>query len=155
MRFLYPVDISGHVSTGDDGRPVTEYLATFPDLPEAITSGDTHAEALVNAVDCLEEALAARIKAREDLPAPGPARVGVGAPRPLIAPGSLIASKAALYLALRESGLRPAELARRAGIDRAAVNRLLDPAHATKPAQFDAAFAALGKRLVVSVENAA
>ncbi len=35
------------------------------------------------------------------------------------------------------------------------VTRLLDPAHATKPDLFDAAFAALGKRLVVSVENAA
>jgi len=31
----------------------------------------------------------------------------------------------------------------------------LELRHASKPEQFDAAFAALGKRLVVSVENAA
>ncbi len=106
--------------------------------------------ALVSAVDCLEEALAARIKARDPLPAPGPARG-----RPTVAPGSLIGAKAAFYLALKESGVKPAELARRMGAQPSLVTRLLDPAHATKPDLFDAAFAALGKRLVVSVENAA
>jgi len=146
MRFVYPIDL-----TEVDGSPAERGVAVaFPDLPEAITWGDDRAEALVNAVDCLEEALAARIKSRQDLPQPGPARG-----RPGIAPGSLIGTKAALYLAMKEGNVRPAELARRMGSDRGAVNRLLDPAHASKPAQFDAAFAALGKRLVVSVESAA
>ncbi len=72
-----------------------------------------------------------------------------------MAPGSLIGAKAAFYLALKESGVKPAELARRMGAQPSLVTRLLDPAHATKPDLFDAAFAALGKRLVVSVENAA
>ena len=72
-----------------------------------------------------------------------------------MAPGGLIAAKTALYLALRASGLPQAELARRMGVRPTTVQRLLDPRHASKPEQFDAAFAALGKRLVVSVETAA
>jgi len=70
-------------------------------------------------------------------------------------PGGLIAAKTVLYLALRAAGLSPAELARRTGVRPTTVQRLLDPCHARKPEPFDAAFAALGKRLVVSVETAA
>lgn len=147
MRFLYPVRIT-HAA---EGRPADRgFLVTFPDLPDAITWGDTRAEALINATDCLEEALAARIKEREALPAPSPARG-----RPTVAPGSLIGAKAALYLALIESGLRSVELARRMKVQPSVINRLLDPAHASRPDQFDAAFAALGKRMVVSLESAA
>jgi len=146
VRFTYPVHIA-EVAGPPDERG---FAVTFPDLPEAITWGDDRAEALANAADCLDEALAARIKRRLDLPLPARARG-----RPCVAPGSLIGAKAALYLAMKEAKVRPAGLARRLGVDRSAVNRLLDPAHATKPAQLDAAFAALGKRLVVSVENAA
>lgn len=151
MRFLYPVEITEHRADHSDERPEDAgFSAVFPDLPEAITWGADRRTVLVSAVDCLEEALAARIKARDPLPLPGPARG-----RPTVAPGSLIGAKAAFYLALKESGVKPAELARRMGAQPSLVTRLLDPAHATKPDLFDAAFAALGKRLVVSVENAA
>ncbi len=151
MRFLYPVEITEHRADHPGDRPEDAgFSAVFPDLPEAITWGADRDAALVSAVDCLEEALAARIKARDPLPPPGPARG-----RPTVAPGSLIGAKAAFYLALKQSGVKPAELARRMGAQPSLVTRLLDPAHATKPDLFDAAFAALGKRLVVSVENAA
>ena len=147
MRFLYPAQVTEHV----EKRPEDSgFAVAFPDLPEALTWGASREAALASAVDCLEEALAARIKAREDLPPPSPARG-----RPTVAPGSLIGAKAALYLALKDSGVKRSELARRMGAQPSLVTRLLDPAHATKPDLFDAAFAALGKRLVVSVENAA
>jgi predicted RNase H-like HicB family nuclease len=42
------------------------YLVTFPDFPEAATREDVPGEA----GDCLEEAVARRIKRGEDLPAP-------------------------------------------------------------------------------------
>ena len=51
--------------------------------------------------------------------------------------------------------MRPAQLARWMGVDQAAINRLLDPRHASKPGQFDAALAKLGRRLVLSLEHAA
>lgn len=147
MRFLYPIALRAVTGGPPEDRGFT---VAFPDLPEALTWGDTRAEALVNAVDCLEEALAARILARESLPAPSPARG-----RPTVAPGGQIAAKAALYLALKRGRIRPAELARRLRVPRSMVNRLLDPRHASRPKQLDAAFAALGKRLVVSLESAA
>lgn len=70
MRFTYPVDLEHHCEGPPSGQTV---LVRFPDLPEAITSGDTIDEALTNACDCLEEALAHRISVREDIPAPSPA----------------------------------------------------------------------------------
>lgn len=146
MRLVYPIDIREVA-----GAPAERgFAVAFPDLPEAITWGDSQDEACANAVDCLEEALAARMIAREGLPPPSPARG-----RPTVAPGSLIGAKAALYVALRDSGLTAAELARRMKTQPSAVTRLLDPRHASKPDQLDAAFAALGKRVVMSIEGAA
>jgi antitoxin HicB len=145
MRFNYPVDLEG-----DDSGEAPSLLVTFPDFPEGITSGKDLAEALFNASDCLEEALAGRICGREEIPRPSPAEG-----RPTVAPGSLIASKAALYLAMRETGVSRAELARRMGVEPPAITRLLSPRHASKPDQFDAAFRALGKRLVFVLEDAA
>ncbi len=141
MRFLYPVKI-----TKQEGG----FAVAFPDLPEALTWGDDPEDARAQAVDCLEEALAAYIVNREDLPAPSPARG-----RPTVAPGSLIATKAALYVAFKASGLKARELAELMGEPPSAVTRLLNPAHASKPEQFDAAFEALGARLVISLESAA
>jgi predicted RNase H-like HicB family nuclease len=40
----------------------------FPDLPEAITSGDDRAEALAQAADCLDEAIAGRISDGLEIP---------------------------------------------------------------------------------------
>jgi len=147
MRFVYPVELE-EVREG----PLQDhcFLVTFPDLPEANTFGGDRAEALASAVDCLEVALAGRIKDRANIPEPSSAQG-----RLTVAPGNLIAAKAALYLAMRQANVRPAELARRMKIDQPAINRLLDPRHASRAGQFDAAFAALGKRLVLSFENAA
>ncbi|MEE8270905.1 MAG: type II toxin-antitoxin system HicB family antitoxin [Alphaproteobacteria bacterium] len=147
MRFIYPITLTEMA----EGPPAEHgFAVTFPGLPEANTWGDTRAEALANAADCLEKALAARIANREDLPAPSPARG-----RPTAAPGSLIGSKAALYLALRQADVRPSDLARRMGVQPSVVTRLLNPRHASRPGQFDAAFAALDQRLVVSLEPVA
>lgn len=146
MRFVYPVDLAPDEYA--EGRPAV--LVSFPDLPDAITSGGTREEAVANAIDCLEAALGWRIKERADIPEPSPAHG-----RPTIAPGSLLAQKAALYLAMRQDGVRPTELARRMNIKPSQVDRLLDPLHASKPKQFDAAFAALGRRVVFEVQRVA
>lgn len=145
MRLIYPIKLRwvGKGPPAEHG-----FLVSFPDLPEALTWGDDEEEAFVNAVDCLEEALAARIKKRLIIPRPSPLRG-----RPAAAPGSLIAAKTALYLALCEAGIKPADLARRLDVAPQMVTRLLDPAHASKPDQIDNAIAALGKRVVVSLET--
>lgn len=137
-RFAYPVEL-----TPDAGG----FLARFADLPEAITDGDTRAEALAQAADCLDEALAGRIARRDPIPKPSPAHG-----RPLVTPGALIAAKAALYETLRTAGLSNVALAAQLGIAEGEVRRMLDPRHATKISRLEEALAVLGQRLIVSVE---
>ena len=61
----------------------------------------------------------------------------------------------AIYEAMHAGGVRKAELARRLGIHMPQVDRLLDLRHASRLEQIDAALRALGKQLVVSVQDAA
>jgi len=66
-----------------------------------------------------------------------------------------LAPKLALYLTMRESGIRNTELAKRLGVSETVVRRMLDPKHNTKSERIQTALAALGKRIVVSFEDAA
>ena len=69
----YPITLED-----DDNETV---LATSPDFPELVTFGDDREEALARAVDALEEAIAARIHDRKDIPSPSPARLALPCPR--------------------------------------------------------------------------
>ena len=51
----------------NDGDTV---MATSPDFPELTTFGDDRDEALARAADALEEAIAARIYAGQEIPTP-------------------------------------------------------------------------------------
>jgi antitoxin HicB len=66
-----------------------------------------------------------------------------------------LAPKLALYLAMRERGLRNTGLARLLGVSETVVRRMLNPKHHTKPDKIQAALAVLGKRIVVTFEDAA
>ena len=140
-RYSYPIDLHEEREGG--------YSVTFPDFDEAFTDGDTLAEAVAEAADCLEEALAGRIARREDIPAPSPARG-----RPAAVPGAVLAAKAALYEALREERLSNSAFAAAMGIQESEVRRMLDPRHATKIGRLEEALARFEKRLVVTVEEA-
>ena len=48
-------------------------LVSFPDIPEALTEGDTEAEALAEAPDCLAAALEEYVASGCPLPHPSPA----------------------------------------------------------------------------------
>ena len=61
----YPITLEN-----DDGT----VLATSPDFPELTTFGDDPEEAIARAVNALEEAIAARIHDRKDIPLPSGAR---------------------------------------------------------------------------------
>ena len=67
MRFTYPAR-SRPDSTG-------ELIVSIRDLPECLTSGASEAEALAEAADALEEAIAGRIS-RGDIPVPSARRSG-------------------------------------------------------------------------------
>jgi antitoxin HicB len=68
---------------------------------------------------------------------------------------AVAALKTELYIAFRASGIRKTELARRMGIPKTTVDRLFDFENRTRLDQIEAAFAALGKRLRIAVEDTA
>jgi antitoxin HicB len=151
MAFDYTI-----LLTPDDNGTL---LVTCPDLPEVTTFGSDKADALRHARDAIEEAIAARIAARADIPLPSASRgrrKGKGAPMVarVVLP-TQTALKAMLHRAMRAQNLRKADLERRLGMHGPQVDRLLNPRHASRLDQIEAALAAVGKRLVVDVEEAA
>jgi antitoxin HicB len=142
MRFTYPARLRPD-STG-------ELIVSFRDLPECLTSGADEAEALAEAADALEEAIAGRIDDAERIPVPSTRRSG----EHLVAVPAITAAKAALALALVESGLSPVVLAQRLRVDEKAVRRMLDPRHRTAIARIERALRVLGQDLVVETRAA-
>lgn len=124
------------------------YLVTFPDFPEAATDGGSREEALQEATDALEEAIAGRINRGDPIPRPSSCKTGpVRVPVP-----AQMAIKAALYIAVKETGIRNTEQAKRLGADEKEIRRLLDPHHRSKLPRLEAALQALGKKLVIGIE---
>ncbi len=123
----------------------------FPDLPEALTGGDDLNDALLQAADCLAEALAGRIARGDEIPEPSQLKRG----QRLIGVPVYLAPKLALYLAMRQRRMTNTALARRLCVSETVVRRMLNPKHASKPQRIQAALLALGKRIVVSFEDAA
>jgi len=155
MALEYPVRL-----TPDDNGTL---LVTCPDLPEVTTFGSDEADALRHARDAIEEAIAARIAARADIPIPSAPR-GQRKSKASVAQGASTgahvilptqtALKAMLYGAMRAQNLRKADLERRLGMHGPQIDRLLNPRHRSRLDQIEAALAAVGKRLVVNVEEA-
>ena len=54
------------------------WLVRFPGIPEALTEGETEAEARASAVDCAITALAGYMKAGKPLPREGAGHSGTG-----------------------------------------------------------------------------
>lgn len=129
----------------DDGM----ILVSFPDIPEALTEGETQAEALAQAQDCLIAALGGYVGARRAIPWPSQAR---GQAR--IALPTLAAAKVALYSAMRAEGIGNTALATRLGVSEGAVRRLLDLGHRSHIGQIEKALRSLGQRLCVATEAA-
>jgi antitoxin HicB len=139
-HFTYAMKLT---SGKDDGG----FVVTCRDLPEAITQGDTIVGALVEAADCLEEAIAACIDDDREIPIPSALRRGE---RPVSVPPSM-ALKAAVYLAVREAGISNSELARRMRLDEKEARRILDPHHPTKLPRIEEALAVLGRHVQLAL----
>ena len=133
-------------------RDGSTFVVLFPDLPFAHTNGDTREDALAHAPDALHAAISMLMEKNLDIPVPRKGRrnsiVLVGLP-------SVVSdAKAVLYTALRAASVRKAELARRMGIHKQQVDRLLDLDHASRIEQLEAAFAALQMKLTVAIQPA-
>ena len=143
IRFAYPAELW---HSGTD-----EVVVSFRDIEWCHTSGVNEAEALEEAQDALEEAIAALIADNEPIPSPSEPLPG----ERLVAVPADMAAKAAFALAFRDSGLTRVSLAERLGTDEKSVRRMLDPRHGTTPGRINKALRALGSELVVEVHGLA
>ena len=142
MQFVYPAALTRTAPR--------EFVASFRDLPECLTSGEDADAALGAAADALAEALAGRIDDNESIPEPTPAEPGER--HVAVPPG--IAAKAALAIAFRDSGLTRVAFAESLGVDEKVVRRLLDPRHGTSPDRIAKALRTLGRRVALDVRAA-
>ena len=115
MIYAYPCVLT----PAEDGS----LIATFPDVPEAITGGADRSEALAMAEDALATALAGYVNEKWDIPVPSEAVAG----RELVPVPTVVAAKLALYAAMREQRITNVELARRLGISESAVRKVGQP----------------------------
>ncbi len=141
MQFGYPVQFSR-----DRNGSV---IATFRDVPEAHTVGRNSAAAYKWAQDALVAALSLYVEDGRDVPKPSRPRRS----ERIVALPPMIASKLAIYSAMRQGGVTQLQLASRLGSDARQVRRLLDLDHNSTLPQLEAALAALGKRLLVQVAD--
>lgn len=140
IRFTYPAKLTPDRKDGG-------YVVTFRDLTEAITQGDSVAEALSEAEGALQAAIEGRLEDGLDIPAPSPLKKGE---RSVAAPVTT-ALKAAVYIGLREQGISKSEFARRMQVNEKEARRMLDPKHPTKVPTLERALAALGMRAEIEV----
>ena len=139
-QFTYPIKLTRDRNDGG-------FVVTCRDFPEAITPGESQEDALIEAADCLEEAVAARIDDGREIPMPTDALRG----ERLVSVPPSMALKAAVYLSVREAGVSNSELARRMRLDEKEARRILDPHHPTKVARIEAALAVLGRHVQLAL----
>lgn len=138
--FRYPVTLTRDEIDGG-------FVVTFVDIPEAITQGNTEAEALAAAKDALESALDFYFEDKRPVPVPSKAKRG----QKVIELSASLSAKVLLLNEIIMQHVRPADLARRLNTTPQAVNRLINLQHTTRIDGIDAALQALGKRLELRV----
>jgi antitoxin HicB len=138
MDIRYPATIERQM----DGA----YLVRFVDLDDTFTEGKTKEEALFNAAEVLSAMLVWRLDEGKDVPPPSPKLKGVH----YIAPDAK--TQAAMLLRLARAERSVSDLARALETSWPAAKRLEDPTHWPSLKTLDRAAAALGKRLVLTLE---
>jgi antitoxin HicB len=123
------------------------FVVTFRDIPEAITQGDTEAEAMEMAADVLVSAMDFYFEDRRTVPMPSKPKRG----ERLVELPASIAAKVLLLNELVSAKVSNVELAKRMGTRPQEVQRIVDLGHATKIDTIAAALKALGKGLEVRV----
>jgi len=140
-RFEYPVLLKAAKEGG--------FIVSCRDFPPLITQGEDHDDALTQAADAMDEVFAAYMKQGLAMPPSSKARRG----EYRVAPPAETVAKAALYVAMRESGITKVQLAKQLGVDEKEVRRLLDPHYGSKLPRIAEAIQLLGKRLVIGLDG--
>ncbi len=138
MNVLYPAIF-------EYDKSEKRYTVYFPDLSEAITEGETLDEAVFNATEVLTLTLEGRMDEKMEIPKPSHHKGGK-----LISPSAK--AQAALLMRWAKGDHSFAEVARALNTSWPSVARLEDPHHWPTLRQLERAAAALGQRLVLSME---
>ncbi len=123
------------------------FVVTFRDIPEAITQGDTEAEALEMAEDVLLSAMDFYFDDQRPVPLPSQAEPD----ERLVELPTSVSAKVLLLNEMLAQQVTASELARRLGTRPQDVQRLTDIHHTTKIDTIAAALGKLGRRLDVYV----
>ncbi len=126
------------------------WLVRFPGIPEALTEGETEAEARANTVDCVVTALEGYMKAGKPLPRRGAGHSGLNR---AVLP-SLVTAKLAVYETMRARGWSKLKLAKQLGVPENSVRRLLDLRHSSHMWVIDEALAKMNAELPIDLPKA-
>ncbi len=125
------------------------YTVTFRDIPEAITQGDTLAEALEMARDALTTAMEFYFESGRIVPRPS----ALGQNERLVELPPSVAAKVELLNARLQTGARPADVARAMGCKAQEMTRVFDFAHSTKIDTVAEALQVMGYELELTVRR--
>jgi antitoxin HicB len=123
------------------------WLVHFPDVPEALTEGETKVEAFENAQDCLVAALEGYVKAGRSIPRPPFKGERIALP-------SLVTAKLAVYVNMQKHGWTRSRLASALGVPENSVRRLLDLRHSSHMWVIDEALAKMKAELPIDLPKA-
>ena len=123
------------------------FVVIFPDIPEAITQGETLEEALTMAAEALETAMEFYFSSKKAVPMPSPA----SRRQRLVTLPLSVSAKVLLLNEMIRQQVRPAELARRLHTTPQEVNRLTNLRHTSKIDGIAGAMKVLGKTLEIRV----
>jgi antitoxin HicB len=123
------------------------WLVRFPDIPEALTEGETKEEAFENAKDCLITALEGYIKAGRAIPRPP-----FKGDRVVLPP--LVTAKIAVYDTMRSQGWTRSKLANEMGMPENSIRRVLDLRHSSHMWVIDEALQKMGAQLPIDLPRA-
>ena len=140
MKYAYPCELTPEADGG--------FSVQFPDVPEALTCGETYSHALEMAEDALACALSVYVEKRLDLPQPG--SLAESETHHILVPlQPVTAAKLALYQEMRRQNLTKVALAARLGVSEATVRKLINPYHRSLMGQVTRALRVLDRQLLI------
>ncbi len=122
------------------------YTVTFPDIPEAITCGETVDDALFHAKEALESAMDFYFEDRRPVPAPSKPKRG----QHMVELPASLSAKVLLLNEMVSQKIRPIDLARRMDMTPSEITRLIDLRHTSRIDGIAMALKALGKTMEIS-----
>lgn len=138
-RFNFPVIFTPEEDEG--------FVITFPDFHEAISQGETIQECLIEAKDCLDEALALRIDEKLEVPFPSN---NINSEYK-VCPSLEMVFKVLMYLSIKESNLSLQQLADQLDLDQTFVENITNPRQNIQLSLFEKIFHLLGKDISINL----